>query len=185
WIFHTVPKEGELGYETWLNRSANITGNTGNWAQNSADPELGLVYLTIEQPTDDYYGAFRPGANLFADCIVALDTKTGKRRWYYQTVHHDIWDRDNMCAPILCDIKVGGRTIKALAQASKQAFVYVLDRTTGKPVWPIPETPVPRGDVPGEWYSPTQPIPSKPPAFDVQGVSIDDLIDFTPEMRSE
>ena len=185
WIFHTVPKEGELGYETWLNRSANITGNTGNWAQNSADPELGLVYLAVEQPTDDYYGAFRPGANLFADCIVALDAKTGKRRWYYQTVHHDIWDRDNMCAPILCDIKVGGRTIKALAQASKQAFVYVLDRTNGKPVWPIPETPVPRGDVPGEWYSPTQPIPSKPPAFDVQGVSIDDLIDFTPEMRSE
>jgi quinoprotein glucose dehydrogenase len=185
WIFHTVPKKNEAGYETWLDGSAEYVGNTGNWAQNSADPELGLVYLSIEQPTDDYYGGFRPGTNLFADCIVAVDAKTGKRRWYYQTVHHDMWDRDNMCAPVLCDITVNGRKIKALAQASKQAYLYVLDRTNGKPVWPIPEMPVPQGNVPGEWYSPTQPMPTKPPAFDVQGVSIDDLIDFTPALRAE
>jgi quinoprotein glucose dehydrogenase len=185
WIFHTVPNKGEFGYDTWYNGSADRTGNTGNWGQNSADPELGLVYLAIEQPTEDYYGGFRPGPSLFSDCIVALDVKTGKRRWYYQTVHHDIWDRDNMCAPVLCDITVGKRKIKALAQISKQAFTYVLDRTNGKPVWPIPEMPVPQGDVPGEWYSPTQPIPSRPPAFDVQGVSESDLIDFTPELRAE
>jgi len=185
WIFHTVPKRGEFGYETWYSGSADRTGNTGNWGQNSADPELGLVYLAIEQPTEDYYGGFRPGDSLFSDCIVALDVKTGKRRWYFQTVHHDIWDRDNMCAAILCDIHVDGKKIKALAQISKQAFTYVLDRTNGKPVWPIPETPVPRGDAPGEWYSPTQPIPSKPPAFDVQGVAESDLIDFTPELKAE
>jgi quinoprotein glucose dehydrogenase len=185
WIFHTVPKKGELGYDTWLKGSAEPTGNTGNWAQNSADPELGLVYLTIEQPTDDYYGAFRPGANLFADCLVALDVKTGKRRWYYQTVHHDIWDRDLVCAPILFDMKVKGRTVKAIAQPTKEAFTFVLDRTNGRPIWPIPETPVPVGDVPGEWYSPTQPIPSKPPAFDVQGLPIDQIIDFTPALRQE
>ncbi len=185
WTFHTVPKKGEQGYETWLNGSAATAGNTGNWAQNSADPELGLVYLAIEQPTDDYYGAFRPGANLFSDCLVAVDARTGKRRWYYQTVHHDIWDRDLMCAPILFDMKVGGRTIKAIAQPTKQAFTFVLDRTNGKPIWPIPETPVPIGDVPGEWYSPTQPIPSRPPAFDVQGLPISQIIDFTPELRQE
>jgi quinoprotein glucose dehydrogenase len=185
WIFHTVPRKGEEGYDTWLNGSAETTGNVGNWAQNSADPELGLVYLTIEQPTDDYYGAFRPGANLFSDCIVAVDARTGKRRWYYQTVHHDIWDRDNMCAPILFDMKVGGRTIKALAQPTKQAFTFVLDRTNGKPVWPIPETPVPKGDVPGEWYAPTQPMPTRPPPFDVQGLPISQIIDFTPALRAE
>ncbi len=185
WIFHTIPKKGEQGYETWLNGSAENTGNTGNWAQNSADPELGLVYLTIEQPTDDYYGAFRPGANLFSDCLVAVDARTGKRRWYYQTVHHDIWDRDLMCAPILFDMKQGRRTIKAIAIPTKHAFTFVLDRTNGKPVWPIPETPVPVGDVPGEWYSPTQPMPSKPPPFDVQGLPIDQIIDFTPELRQE
>jgi quinoprotein glucose dehydrogenase len=185
WIFHTVPKKGEQGYETWLNGSAETTGNTGNWGQNSADPELGLVYLTIEQPTDDYYGAFRPGNNLFSDCLVALDVKTGKRRWYYQTTHHDIWDRDLMCAPLLYDMKMDGRTIKAMAIPTKQAFTFVLDRTTGKPVWPIPEVPVPQGDVPGEWYAPTQPMPTKPPAFDVQGLPIDQIIDFTPELRAE
>jgi quinoprotein glucose dehydrogenase len=185
WIFHTVPKKGEQGYETWLNGSAETTGNTGNWGQNSADPELGLVYLTIEQPTDDYYGAFRPGANLFSDCLVAVDAKTGKRRWYFQTTHHDIWDRDLMCAPLLYDMKMGGRTIKAMAIPTKQAFTFVLDRTNGKPIWPIPEVPVPQGDVPGEWYAPTQPMPTKPPPFDVQGLPIDQIIDFTPALRAE
>ena len=185
WIFHTVPKKGEFGYDTWLENSAENTGNTANWGQNSADPELGLVYLTIEQPTDDYYGAFRKGNNLFSDCLVALDVKTGKRHWYYQTTHHDIWDRDLMCAPMLYDMKMGGRTIKAMAIPTKQAFTFVLDRTTGKPIWPIPEVPVPQGDVPGEWYSPTQPMPTKPPAFDVQGLPIDQIIDFTPALRAE
>jgi len=185
WIFHTVPRKGEQGYETWLNGSAETTGNTANWGQNSADPELGLVYLTIEQPTDDYYGAFRPGNNLFSDCLVAVDAKTGKRRWYYQTTHHDIWDRDLMCAPLLYDMKLNGRTIKAMAIPTKQAFTFVLDRTTGKPIWPIPEVPVPIGDVPGEWYAPTQPMPTKPPPFDVQGLPIDQIIDFTPELRAE
>ena len=185
WIFHTVPKKGEFGYDTWLDGSAENTGNTGNWGQNSADPELGLVYLTIEQPTDDYYGAFRKGANLFSDSLVAVDVKTGKRRWYYQTTHHDIWDRDLMCAPLLYDMKHEGRTIKAMAIPTKQAFTFVLDRTNGKPVWPIPEVAVPKGDVPGEWYSPTQPMPTKPPPFDVQGLPIDQIIDFTPALRTE
>jgi quinoprotein glucose dehydrogenase len=185
WIFHTVPKKGEFGYDTWLEGSAETTGNTGNWGQNSADPELGLVYLTIEQPTDDYYGAFRKGNNLFSDCLVALDARTGKRRWFYQTVHHDIWDRDLMCAPLLYDMKMGGRTIKAMAIPTKHAFTFVLDRTNGKPVWPIPEVPVPQGDVPGEWYAPTQPMPTKPPPFDVQGLPIDQIIDFTPALRAE
>jgi quinoprotein glucose dehydrogenase len=185
WIFHTVPQKGEEGYDTWLNGSAENTGNVGNWAQNSADPELGLVYLTIEQPTDDYYGAFRPGNNLFSDCLVAVDAKTGKRRWYYQTVHHDIWDRDLMCAPLLYDMKMNGRTIKAMAIPTKHAYTFVLDRTTGKPIWPIPEVAVPKGDVPGEWYAPTQPMPTKPPPFDVQGLPIDQIIDFTPALRQE
>ncbi len=183
WIFHTVPRRGQEGYETWGEGSAEFSGNTGNWAQNSADPELGLVYLSIEQPTGDFMGAFRPGDNLFADCIVAVDARTGEKVWHYQTVHHDVWDRDIMCAPIMCDLTVDGRRIKALAQLTKQAFVFVLDRETGEPVWPIPEVPVPRGDVPGETYSPTQPMPSKPPPIDMQGITPDDVVDFTPELR--
>jgi quinoprotein glucose dehydrogenase len=185
WIFHTVPRRGEEGYETWGEGSADFSGNTGNWAQNSADPELGLVYLSIEQPTGDYYGGFRPGANLFADCITAVDARTGERVWYYQTVHHDVWDRDIMCAPIMCDLKVGGKTIKALCQFTKQALTFVLNRETGEPVWPIVETPVPRGDIPGEAYWPTQPIPSRPPPVDMQGITENDLIDFTPELRAQ
>ena len=185
WIFHTVPKKTEFGYSTWGNHSADWTGNTGNWTQNSADPELGLVYLSIEQPTDDYMGNFRPGSNLFADCIVALDARTGERVWYYQTVHHDIWDRDTDTPSILCDITVKGKKIKALCLFTKQCLVFVLDRTNGKPVWPIPEVPVPKGDIPGEYYSPTQPIPDHPPAFDTLGISVEDLIDFTPQMRQQ
>jgi quinoprotein glucose dehydrogenase len=185
WTFRTIPRKGEFGYDTWHNGSAEKTGNVGNWAENSADPELGLVYLTIEQPTNDYYGAFRPGDNLYSDCIVAVDVKTGRKRWHYQTVHHDIWDRDLMCAPLLFDMKVGNRTVKALAQPTKHAFTFVLDRTNGRPIWPIPEVKVPIGDVPGEYYSPTQPMPTKPPPFDVQGVPISQLIDFTPELRQE
>jgi quinoprotein glucose dehydrogenase len=185
WIFHTIPKKGEFGYDTWLNGSAEYTGNTGNWCQNSADPELGLVYVGVELPTGDWYGGARPGAGLFGESIVALDVKTGKRRWHFQTVHHGFQDRDIPCAPILCDLTVDGRKVKALAQPTKQAWLYVLNRETGKPIWPIPERPVPKGDVPGEWYSPTQPIVTKPPPFDRQGLSIDDLIDFTPALRSQ
>ena len=185
WIFHTVPRPGEFGYDTWLEESASYTGNTGVWAQMSADPELGLAYLPTELPTHDYYGGFRPGNNLFSESIVAVDLQTGQRRWHYQLVHHGIWDMDIPAPPILGDVTVNGRTIKALAQPTKQAFLYVLDRATGEPIWPIEERPVPSGDTPREWYSPTQPFPTKPPAYDGQGLTVDDLIDFTPELRAE
>ena len=186
WIFHTIPRKGEFGYDTWtVPGQAEEIGNTGAWAQISADPELGLVYLPVELPTGDFMGMFRAGPALFGDTLVAVDVETGKRKWHYQFVHHGLWDTDVPCACILMDIPVDGKIVKALAQPSKQAFLYVLNRETGEPIWPIVETPVPKGDVPGEWYSPTQPIPSKPPAYDMQGVSIDDLIDFTPELRAE
>lgn len=185
WIFHTIPQKGEFGNETWLNGSEVYTGNAGSWAQMSADPELGLVYVGIELPTGDWYGGSRPGAGLFGESLVALDLYTGERRWHFQLVHHGIWDYDIPCASILADIKVNGKVIKAVAQPSKQAWVYVFDRVTGKPVWPIPERKVPKGDVPTEWYSPTQPHVTKPPAFDRQGVTVDDLIDFTPELRAD
>ncbi len=185
WIFHTVPRPGEFGYDTWLEESASYTGNTGVWAQMSADPELGLAYLPTELPTHDYYGGFRPGNNLFSESIVAVDLQTGQRKWHYQLVHHGIWDMDIPAPPILADVTLNGRTIKALAQPTKQAFLYVLDRATGEPIWPIEERPVPKGDTPREWYSPTQPFPTKPPAYDGQGLTVDDLIDFTPELRAE
>jgi quinoprotein glucose dehydrogenase len=189
WIFHTIPRPGELGNDTWLNDSWSYTGNTGMWAQASIDEELGLAYLPIEAPTGDYFGGHRPGNNLFSESIVAVDLKTGQRRWHYQTVHHGIWDHDIPCAPILVDITVNGRPVKALAQPTKQAFLFVLDRATGKPIWPIEERPVEKGDVPTEWYAPTQPFPldanGKVFAYDRNGFSRDDLIDFTPELRAE
>jgi quinoprotein glucose dehydrogenase len=185
WIFHTIPRPGEFGNDTWLEDSWSYTGNTGVWAQMSADEDLGLAYLPVEMPTHDYYGGTRPGHNLFSESIVAVDLRTGRRKWHYQLVHHGIWDMDIPAPPILADITVNGRAIKALAQPTKQAFLYVLNRETGEPVWPIDERPVPKGDTPGEWYSPTQPFPTKPPAYDGQGLSIDDLIDFTPELRAE
>ena len=185
WIFHTIPRPGEFGIETWLNDSWSYTGNTGVWGQVSVDEKLGLVYLPVELPTGDYYGGHRPGNGLFGESLVAVDLKTGVRKWHYQLVHHGLWDMDIPCAPILADIEVNGRVIHAVAQPTKQAFLYVFDRATGKPVWPIEERAVPQGDVPGEWYSPTQPIPSRPPGYDRQGTSIDDLIDFTPELHQE
>src|SRR5262249_18925800 len=145
----------------------------------------GIAYLPVELPTGDYYGGHRPGSGLFGESLVAVDLRTGQRKWHYQFVHHGIWDMDLPCAPLLADITVNGRAIRAVAQPSKQAFLYVLDRVTGEPVWPIQERPVAKGDVPGEWYSPTQPVPTKPPAYDRQGVSLDDLIDFTPELKAE
>jgi quinoprotein glucose dehydrogenase len=185
WIFHTIPLPSEFGHETWENESASYTGNVGVWAQMSIDEELGMVYLPVELPTGDYYGGHRPGANLYSESVVALDLKTGQRKWHYQLVHHGIWDFDIPCAPILADITVNGKAIKAIAQPTKQGWLYVFDRVTGQPVWPIEERPVEKGEVPGEWYSPTQPFVTRPPAFDRQGVSIDDLIDFTPELRAE
>ena len=185
WIFHTIPERGEFGNDTWLEESWTYSGNTGVWAQMSADEELGLAYLPVEMPTHDYYGGLRPGNNLFSESIVAVDLRTGRRRWHYQLVHHGMWDMDIPAPPILADIVVNGRPIKALAQPTKQAFLYVLNRETGEPVWPIEERPVPKGDTPREWYSPTQPFPTRPPAYDGQGLSIDDLIDFTPELRAE
>ena len=185
WIFHTLPKPGEFGADTWEKNSLTSTGNTGVWAQMSVDEELGLAYLPVELPTGDYYGGDRPGKGLFGESIVAVDLQTGKRKWHYQLVHHGIWDMDIPCAPILTDINIGGRTVKALAQPTKQGFLYVFNRETGEPIWPMEERPVAKGDVPGEWYSPTQPFPTKPPAFDHQGVAIQDLIDFTPELRAD
>jgi quinoprotein glucose dehydrogenase len=185
WIFHTIPRPGEFGNDTWEKDSWAYTGNAGSWANLTADPALGLVYVPIELPTGDYYGGNRPGSGLFGESLLALDIKTGKRKWHYQLVHHGIWDHDIPSAPILADLNVNGRTIKAVAQPTKQAWVYVFDRETGQPVWPIEERPVEKGTVPGEWYSPTQPFVTKPPAFDRQGLSEDDLIDFTPELNAE
>jgi quinoprotein glucose dehydrogenase len=185
WIFHTIPGPGEFGNDTWERDSWSYTGNTGVWAQISVDEQLELVYLPVEMPTGDYYGGHRPGNGLFGESLVAVDLHTGKRRWHFQLVHHGIWDMDIPCAPILADITVNGRTIKAVAQPTKQAFLYVFNRETGEPIWPIEERPVAKGDVPGEWYAPTQPFPTKPPAYDRQGISPDDLIDFTPELRAQ
>jgi quinoprotein glucose dehydrogenase len=186
WIFHTIPRVGEFGHDTWENDSAETTGNAGVWGQISIDEDLGLVYLPVELPTGDEYGGHRPGSGLFGESLVAVDLKTGQRRWHYQLVHHGIWDFDIPCAPVLIDITLNGRTVKAVAQPTKQGLLYTFDRVTGVPIWPIEERPVPKGDVPGEWYSPTQPVPTKPPAYGVAGIpSIDDLIDFTPELRAE
>ena len=185
WTFHTIPQEDEFGVETWENESWRFSGSTNVWTMMSADEELGLVYLPTATPTSDHYGASRLGDNLFAESLVAVDCETGERRWHFQAVHHGVWDWDFPAAPNLVDITVDGRTIKAVAQISKQAFTYVFDRETGDPVWPIEERPVPQSDIPGERLSPTQPFPTRPPPFDQQGVSIDDLIDFTPALRRE
>lgn len=185
WIFHSIPQEGEFGNETWEAGSWEYSGNTNVWSLMTADDELGYVYLPFGTPTSDYYGGHRPGDNLFAESLVCLDAETGERVWHFQGVHHGIWDYDFPCAPNLIDIEVDGKPIKAVAQASKQGFLYVFDRVTGEPVWPIEERPVPQTTVPGERTSPTQPFPTKPPAFERQGITEDDLIDFTPELREE
>jgi quinoprotein glucose dehydrogenase len=185
WIFHTVPRRDEFGSETWENGSLETAGNVGAWAPMSADEDLGYVYVPVESATTDTSGQHRPGNNLFEDSLVCLDARTGRRVWHFQLVHHGLWDYDVPTQPILLDVTVGARRIKAVAQVTKQAFTYVFDRVTGEPVWPIVERPVPQSDVPGERSSPTQPIPSRPAPFDRQGLSEDDLIDFTPELRTE
>ena len=185
WIFHTLPKAGEFGYDTWLENGAEINGNTAVWSQMSADAELGLVYVPVEMPTGDYYGGHRPGDTLFADSLLALDVKTGKRKWHFQTVHHDVWDWDLPCAPMLFDMTVNGRTVKAIAQPTKQAMLFVFNRETGEPIWPIEERPVPQSDVPKERTSPTQPFPTKPLPFDLHGITENDLNDLTPAIKAE
>jgi len=185
WIFHTIPQPGEFGNETWEKDSWAVQGNTAVWAPMSADPDLGYVYLPVETPTNDYYGGHRLGNNLFAESLVCLDANTGKRVWHFQLVHHGIWDYDTVAPPMLLDITANGRRIKAVAQVTKQAFTYVFDRVTGQPVWPIEERPVEASKVPGERLSPTQPFPTKPPAFDRQGVTLDDLNDLTPALHAE
>ncbi len=209
WRFNVIPRPGEAGADTWLKadpkvwevpgglnawakdrpdlrESSNLyTGNAGFWAPVTADPELGMFYVPTESPTSDYYGGYRPGNNLYANSLLALDAKTGRRVWHFQLTHHDIWDYDPPTAPILADITVEGRPVKAVVQLTKQGFAFVFDRATGKPVWPIEERPVPKSGVPGEWTSPTQPFPTKPAALDVQGVTENDLVDFTPEIKAE
>ena len=185
WTFHTIPQGGEFGVDTWQEESWRYSGNGGVWTQMSADLDLGYVYLPTEAPTNDYYGGHRPGDNLFTQSVVAVDATTGNRVWHFQMIHHGLWDYDTPAAPNLMNINVDGREIRALAQVTKQGWAYVFDRATGVPVWPIPELPVPDGMIPGERTSPTQPFPSKPPAFALQGLTEKDLIDFTPELKAE
>src|SRR5262245_54763355 len=209
WRFNTIPHAGDIGTESWLTADRKVwevpnglnawakdhpelreasnsySGNAGFWAPAVGDPELGLFYIPVESPTSDYSGGYRPGNNLFGNSIVAINAQTGRRVWHFQMTHHDIWDYDPPCAPILADITVAGRPIKAIVQLTKQGMVFVLDRTNGRPVWPIEERPVPKSDVPGEWTSPTQPFPTKPAAIEVQGVTENDLVDFTPEIKAE
>src|SRR5262245_29096356 len=184
WQFNTIPRPGEFGNDTWENESWVSTGHVGVWTQITVYEDAGIVYLPVETPTSDLYGGHRPGNNLFAESLVAADLKTGQRKWHFQFVHHPIWDHDMSSAPLIADIVVDGKPIKAVAVPSKQSYLYVFDRITGQPVWPIPEVPVAQSNVPGEKTSPTQPIPSKPPAYARPFVkNPDDLIDFTPELR--
>ncbi len=183
WKFNVIPRPGEFGHETWENEAWQWTGDISSWAPMSADPELGIVYIPTNPATMDFYGGFRPGDNLFGSSIIALDVETGRRVWHYQMIHHDVWGYDTPTAPLLMDIVVDGNEIPGVFQATKQAFLYALDRETGEPIWPIEERPVPQSRVPGEQLAPTQPFPTIPTAFDLQGRSEDQLIDYTPEVR--
>jgi len=185
WIFHTIPQEGEFGTETWRNNSNTFTGNAGSWATMSADQDRGIVYVPVEAATGDMYGGHRPGDNLFSQSLVALNARTGERIWHYQLIHHDIWDYDPPTAPVLADLNVDGEIIPAAIQVSKQGMVYTLNRLTGEPVWPIEERAVPQSTIPGEQTSPTQPFPTKPAPFERLGMSEDDLLDWTPEIKAE
>ncbi len=185
WRFHTIPQEGEFGNDTWLTDAWKYTGGANTWTMMAADEELGYVYCPTGTSTSDFYGEFRPGNNLFAESLLCLNAETGERVWHFQMIHHGMWDYDLPAGPNLVDILVNGTPIKAVAQTGKNAYIYVFDRETGKPVWPIEERPAPQGSTPGEWYPATQPHPTKPPAFDRQGVRVEDLIDFTPELRAE
>ena len=185
WTFHTIPRPGEFGNDTWLDDSWSYTGNTGVWTQITVDEELGIAYLPVETPTGDYFGGHRHGDGLFGESLVAVNLETGQRIWHFQFVHHGIWDYVLPCAPMLADVTVNGRTIKVVAQPTKQGFLFVFDRQTGQPVWPIEERAVEKGAVPTEWYSPTQPFPTRPPAYERQGFLPEEVIDFTPEIKAE
>jgi len=185
WKFNVIPQPGEFGHETWENDAWQYTGDISSWAPMSADAELGLVYIPTNGATVDFYGGFRPGDNLFGTSLIALDVKTGERKWHFQMVHHDIWNYDTPTAPVLLDVTQNGQTIPAVAQVTKQAFTYVFNRETGEPLWPIEERPVPQSMIPGEQLSATQPFPTKPAPYDRQGLVEDDLIDFTPELRQQ
>ena len=184
WSFHTIPQRGEYGNDTWEDESWSYTGSNNVWAPFTIDAERGLVFLPVSTPNNDFYGGHRKGDNLFAESIVCLDARTGKRVWHFQTVHHGVWDYDLPAPPNLVTINVEGRTIDAVAVVAKTGFTYVFERETGAPVWPIEERPVPASDVPGERLAPTQPFPTKPPPFGAQGFTEDDLVDFTPELRA-
>jgi len=183
WKFNVIPRPGEYGHETWENDAWQWTGDVSSWAPLSADQNLNLVYIPTNSATIDFYGGFRPGDNLFSASLIALDADTGERAWHFQMVHHDIWNYDTPTAPVLLDVNIEGREVPAIAQATKQGFVYAFNRETGEPLWPIVERPVPRSQVPGEKLASTQPFPTKPEPFELQGISINDLVDFTPELR--
>jgi quinoprotein glucose dehydrogenase len=185
WKFNVLPKPGEFGHDTWENDAWKWTGDISSWAPMSADPARNIVYIPTNGATVDFYGGFRPGNNLFSTSLIALDTKTGKRVWHYQLVHHDIWNYDTPTAPVLLDVKQNGKTVPAVVQVTKQAFAYAFNRVTGEPLWPIVEKPVPASKIPGEKLAKTQPFPTKPAAYDMQGLTYDDLIDFTPELREK
>ncbi len=185
WTWNTIPRPGEFGNDTWEENSWAFNGNTGVWTQITADEDAGLVYLPVETPTSDFYGGHRPGNNLFAESLVAVDLRTGVRKWHFQFVHHPIWNFDNSSAPLVADITVNGKPIKAVASPGKLGFLYVFDRISGQPVWPIEERPVPQSDVPGEKTSPTQPFPTKPPPYARNSLKREYLIDFTPAMTAE
>ena len=185
WTFHAVPRAGEPGTESWGNDSWKESGDLGSWCCVSADEDLGYVYVPFSAPTAGYYGGHRPGDNLYSNSLVAIDVTTGKKVWHFQTVHHDLWEYDLVGAATLGDITVDGKRIKAVMQPSKTGFLYVLDRVTGQPVWPIEERPVPASTVPGEQAARTQPFPTKPAPFARHGLTENDLIDFTPELRAK
>lgn len=185
WTFHTIPQPGEFGHESWENEAWRETGKVGVWTMMSADEELGILYLPLNTPAPDHYGGHRPGDNLFAESLVALDPETGERIWHFQFVHHGLWDYDLPAAPNLIDLTIDGRVVRAVAQITKQGFVFAFDRVTGEPLWPIVERPVPTDtDLEGEQPSPTQPFPTRPLPFEFQGTSIDDVADFTPDVRA-
>ncbi len=185
WKFNVIPRPGEFGHDTWENDAWQYTGDVSPWAPISADPELGLVYIATNPPTVDYYGGFSPGDNLFGTSLIAIDVQTGERKWHFQLVHHDVWNYDIPTAPVLLDVQQNGRTIKAVAQPTKQTLLFAFNRETGEPLWPIEERPVPQSHIPGEVLSPTQPFPTKPAPYDLTGFSVDDMIDFTPELRQQ
>jgi quinoprotein glucose dehydrogenase len=185
WTFYTVPRAGEFGVDTWGNGSAQVTGHTNVWAPMTLDESRGLLYLPVSTPSNDFYGGARPGANLFAESLVCLDAATGKRKWHHQLVHHGIWDYDMPGPPVLATIRPDGKKIDAVVQLTKMGWAFVFDRVSGKPVWPIEERPVAASDVPGEKTWPTQPFPTRPPAFEEQGVTLDDAFDLTPELKAE